>query len=202
MTQKMGKLPPIISQEEFEKLFSYAGELEKKSKSQKQKIRKFRIAMLLGFEAGLRISEIVGYKGISKIKNKTTGEVVTTDIEILPLSPDMVETSCIRLKNAKGRKDRVTARPKRLNANALNMLPLKMPRRALQRFINIISTAAIGKKIHFHTLRHGFATHYYNKTKDILGLQQLMGHSRTDTTSIYSHINPVETVARVRDVFE
>ena len=150
MTQKMGKLPPIISQEEFEKLFSYAGELEKKSKSQKQKIRKFRIAMLLGFEAGLRISEIVGYKGISKIKNKTTGEVVTTDIEILPLSPDMVEASCIRLKNAKGRKDRVTARPKRLNANALNMLPLKMPRRALQRFINIISTAAIGKKIHFH----------------------------------------------------
>jgi len=197
----MAKLPTIISQEEFEKLFSYAGELEKKSKKRKQRIRSYRIAMLLGFEAGLRISEIVGYKGISKRKNKATGEIVIKDIEIMPLSKDMVETSCIRLRNAKGRKDRVTARPKRLNVNALNMLPLKIKRRVLQSFISKISTVAIGKKIHFHTLRHGFATHYYNKTKDILGLQQLMGHSRTDTTSIYSHINPVETVERVRDVF-
>ena len=199
----MAKLPTIISQEEFEKMFSYAAEMEKKAKgkNRKQNIRSYRIAMLLGFESGLRISEIVGHKGISRKKNKTTGEIVTTPIEILPLSKDMVEVSCIRLRNAKGRKDRVTARPKRFNINALNMLPLNIKRRPLQSFITKVSKEAIEKKIHFHTLRHGFATHYYNKTKDILGLQQLMGHSRTDTTSIYSHINPEETVQQVRDVF-
>jgi site-specific recombinase XerD len=194
-------LPPIISQEEFEKMFSYALELEKKAKKRKKKIRSYRLAMLLGFESGLRISEIVGYKGLSKKKNKTTGEIVVKEVEIKPLSEEMVETACIRLKNAKGGKDRVTARPKRLNANALNMLPLKIKRRALQAFIKKVGKEALGKDIHFHTLRHGFATHYYNKTKDILGLQQLMGHSRTDTTSIYSHINPEETIKQVRDVF-
>jgi len=197
------KLPDYITKEEFEKILSYALEIEKKAKSRtrKQRIKSYRIAMLLAFEGGLRVSEIVGYKGKSRRRNKKTGEIIVKDIEIQPLSQKNVEKACIRLKNAKGGKDRVTARPKRLNANALSMLPLKIKRRALQEFVSKVGKECLDKDIHIHTLRHGFATHYYNKTKDILGLQQLMGHSRTDTTSIYSHINPEETINKVRDVF-
>ena len=50
------KLPKIISQEEFEKLFKACGKLSTKYKKQ------YQVAMLLGFEAGMRISEIVGLK--------------------------------------------------------------------------------------------------------------------------------------------
>tara|TARA_R110002167_G_scaffold93474_7_gene250508 strand:+ start:19105 stop:20034 length:930 start_codon:yes stop_codon:yes gene_type:complete len=37
-----------------------------------------------------------------------------------------------------------------------------------------------------HVFRHTFATNYYNESKDIVGLSNLLGHNSLDTTSIYS----------------
>jgi len=142
--------------------------------------------MLLSFEAGMRISEIVGFTGKNVIQ---------------PLQRNQIDQTSIRVISGKGKKDRIIARPKRVNANAIKILPLKLKRRTLQRYITYAGKEVLGKHITFHTLRHGFATHYYNKTKDILGLQQTLGHSRTDTTSIYAHTNPEETTKRIRDVF-
>lgn len=60
----MKKLPRIISQEEFEILHNAAVKLEKSSgKKRAARIRQYRLAMILGFEAGMRISEIVGLEG-------------------------------------------------------------------------------------------------------------------------------------------
>ncbi len=168
----MRKLPKIINQEEFEKLF----------KAEKDK--EVRIAMLLGFEGGLRISEIVGLKG-----------------KVPALTKDRVETASIRIESGKGGKDRIVPRPKRLNETARNMLPLQIPRRTLQHRVTQLGKKVLDKHITFHTLRHGFATHYYNKTQDILGLQQALGHTRTDTTSIYAHTNPEETMKRIQEAF-
>ncbi len=166
------KLPKIITQEDFEKLF----------KAEKDK--RFKLAMLLGFEAGLRISEIVGLKD-----------------RVPALTKDMVSATSIRIESGKGGKDRIASRPRRLNEAARNMLPLKIPRRTLQDRFPKLAKKVLGKHITFHTLRHGFATHYYNKTQDILGLQQALGHSRTDTTSIYAHTNPEETIKKIKEVF-
>ena len=37
-----------------------------------------------------------------------------------------------------------------------------------------------------HSLRHTFATKYYNESRDIVGLSNLIGHNSLDTTAIYS----------------
>jgi len=42
--------------------------------------------------------------------------------------------------------------------------------------------------LHPHVLRHTFATQLYNYTKDLLLVQQQLGHSRTDTTAIYAKV--------------
>jgi len=81
------------------------------------------------------------------------------------------------------------------------MLPLTIKRRFLQLHITKLGKEVLGKCITFHTLRHGFATHYYNKTKDIRGLQQSLGHSRLDTTAIYAHTNPEDTIKKSRRFF-
>jgi len=175
------KIPKIINQEEFEQLFKAV------QKSKHKWRRQVMLAMLLGFEAGMRISEILGYEGKKNI--------------IQPLQRSQIEQSYIRVIGGKGQKDRIVSRPKRVNEVAIKMLPLTIKRRFLQMFITKLGKKVLNKHITFHTLRHGFATHYYNKTKDIRGLQQSLGHSRLDTTAIYSHTNPEETIKKIQEVF-
>lgn len=179
------KLPTIISQEEFELLFSNAKKIRENShKKRKKIINQYMIAMLLGFEAGMRLSEIVGLPG-----------------RIKPLQKSQVSNSSIKIISGKGEKDRIVPRPKRFNQKAINELPLKISRRALQNFTTYLGKLVLKKRITFHTLRHGFATHYYNKTKDLRGLQVLLGHSRLDTTQIYAHVDPQELLKRAEEVF-
>ena len=47
----------------------------------------------------------------------------------------------------------------------------------------------LSKDIHFHCLRHTFATMFLERTNDMKTLQYLLGHSTYDmTANIYSHV--------------
>jgi site-specific recombinase XerD len=41
------------------------------------------------------------------------------------------------------------------------------------------------EKMHPHAFRHFFAKMYLRKTKDVVGLADLLGHGSVDTTRIY-----------------
>lgn len=171
------KLPKIITQEEFEKLFEAAK--KKSGKFRKEKL----LALLLGFEAGLRISEIVGFKDIiPKLDKEQVGEA---SIKIL----------------GKGGKERIVPRPKRMNEVAKALLPLDISRRGLQSFVTRLGKEVLGKEISFHTLRHGFCSHLANSGRPLHEIQMLAGHSRLDTTGIYLHANPEEAIKKAQDVF-
>ena len=179
------KLPTIIRKEDFEKLFKAVLAKEKKSKIKRYKLRlrKIRLAMLLGFEAGMRISEVVGYK------------------DVPPLTKDNVESASIRIVQGKGRKDRIVPRPKRMNDTALRLLPINIPYRSLQYFVTNLGKRVLGKHITFHTLRHGFGSHLAEQGRPLHEIQMLMGHSRLDTTGIYLHANPIKAIESAREVF-
>ena len=183
------KLPDIITKEEFEKLIDYNISQEKKSKVQVFKLRlaQYRVSMLLGFESGLRISEIVGYY------NK--GEII-----IPPLTKENVQDKWIKVKG-KGKKERVTRKPKRLNAKAVSLLPLKIKRRSLQHYTTVLGRKVLDKHITFHTYRHGFCSHLANEGMPLHEIQMLAGHSRLDTTGIYLHARPEGAIKRADDIF-
>jgi len=173
----MRKLPKIITQNEFEVIFKA------------ERLKAVRAAMLLGFEAGMRISEIIGLKGKDGY------------MRIKPLTPDRVDNASIFIDQGKGRKDRVVPRPKRFNNVAASLLPLKVSRRTLQRHVTELGKKHLGKNISFHTLRHGFVTHLINQGRPIHEVQMLAGHSRMDTTGLYLHASPEKAIEGAREAF-
>lgn len=48
--------------------------------------------------------------------------------------------------------------------------------------------AGIRKKVSPHTLRHTFATDLYRKTRDLVVVKNVLGHSDLSTTMIYVHL--------------
>jgi integrase/recombinase XerD len=54
---------------------------------------------------------------------------------------------------------------------------------------HIASACDITKSISFKTARHTFGYLYYKRTKDLLALKELMGHSKIEQTLVYAHLN-------------
>jgi len=200
----------FISFEEFQKIF------------RAEKDRKMKLALLLGYGAGMRISEIVGLRewesrccntdvfqkrikldGVTVKRfycSKCQEQLDTTKMirsktkwKIPPLTADKIdlESHQIRLDIAKGGKWRVTVTPPNLNASHLPLLPIKIERRTLQNRFDRLTMRVLNKKMSFHILRHGFGNYQANVLKLPLPIvQQMMGHTRLDTTGIYTRVNP------------
>ena len=191
----MKKLPKIITKSEFQQLLDYT--IKVKPRHWKEK----SIAMLLGFEAGMRISEIVGLSFPKQSNSDPT--LCAKNWKIPPLTKDniSIEKNMIRIEGGKGGKDRVVPLPKRFKPSYLSLLPLSIGRRGLQEYITTIGRKVLNKEITFHTLRHGFGSHLAGLGYPLHQIQMLMGHSRLDTTGIYLHANPQSTVNEARELF-
>ncbi len=58
-----------------------------------------------------------------------------------------------------------------------------------RKFKNSCIAAGIEKEIHFHSLRHSFASSLVQKGVPLYTIKELLGHSSITTTEIYSHLN-------------
>ncbi|MFZ1519744.1 MAG: tyrosine-type recombinase/integrase, partial [Ignavibacteriaceae bacterium] len=58
-----------------------------------------------------------------------------------------------------------------------------------KQFKKIIRKANLNEKIHFHTLRHSFASLLVQKGVSLYVVKELLGHEDLATTQIYSHLD-------------
>jgi len=58
-----------------------------------------------------------------------------------------------------------------------------------RQFKNVCKTAGMDQSIHFHSLRHSFASNLVQKGVPLYTIKELLGHSSISTTEIYSHLN-------------
>lgn len=144
-----------------------------------EKDKRYKLIYSLGMGSGLRLSEIVGPAPNSN-----------QDIKALTKEQIDIERHKIRILG-KGGKERITVTSPWLTKNNIQILPLDIPRRTVQGRFTRLCKKTLGRELSFHTLRHGFGNFMVNtKGVPLPMVQQMLGHSRLDTTGIYTKSNP------------
>jgi site-specific recombinase XerD len=174
--RKSKKLPVVLSRDEILRLLLATPNL------------KHRTILTMLYGSGLRISELINLK--------------IADIDFARKQ--------VFIKDAKGRKDRVVALSERiyglLNDYLHTYQPdvylfngqenLKYTAGSVRHFLaRAVKQAGIKKRVTPHTLRHSYATHLLEGGVDLKYVQELLGHSRPETTQIYLHVTKKQLLA-------
>lgn len=171
------ELPVVLSQPECKRLFVALSNL------------KHRLILTLIYSAGLRVSEAVKLK--------------LCDIDF--------DRRTITVRNGKGGKDRCLPMASLLVSGLHQYLAAYEPityllnsntkgkpysTRSIQAVMaQAIAKAGIDKKASVHSLRHSFATHLLEHGTNLISVQALMGHSKIETTLVYTQLLARDTQA-------
>jgi len=71
-----------------------------------------------------------------------------------------------------------------------------------QKFKRYIRRAGLNDKLHFHSLRHSFASGLVTSGVSLYAVQKLLGHSTSRTTEIYAHLLPQQLHREVNALAE
>lgn len=67
-------------------------------------------------------------------------------------------------------------------------------------FKKVVKGAKVNDKLHFHSLRHTFATWLVQDGVSLYEVQKLLGHSNISVTEIYSHLQPQQLHSTVNRI--
>lgn len=167
--RKENYLPEVLSEEEVAAILKAITNLKHKA------------LIMTIYSGGLRISELIKLK-------------------IRDIDSDRMQ---IRIQQSKGKKDRYTLLSKKTLITLRLYFKEYKPKEWLFEgegggqytdssiysiFKRALTTAKITKKVSIHSLRHSFATHLLENGTDLRYIQNLLGHSSSKTTEIYTHI--------------
>jgi site-specific recombinase XerD len=171
LAKRAKKLPVVLSPGEVQRLLDAVRD------------PRYRVALMLAYSAGLRLSEILA--------------LCVADID----SARMV----LHVRAGKGKKDRYTILSPvmletlreywRLYRPTSYLFPAKRGQRpisesCLQRACKRAACdAGLAKGVGVHTLRHCFATHLLEAGTPVGVIQRLLGHRSLTTTALYTHVS-------------
>lgn len=142
---------------------------------------KHKLLLGLMYSSGLRVSEVVNCK--------------VRDLDF--------ENKMLRVRGAKGAKDRITVLSEKVCAVLQKYVKNKesedhifesersgkLTERTVQKiFADALSKSGLKKHASCHSLRHSFATHLLESGTSIRYIQELLGHKRLETTQIYTKV--------------
>lgn len=181
--KKDKKLPNVLSKEEVKAILESCGNL------------KHRAMLSLVYACGLRRGEL------------------------LALKPQNIHTQrgLLQIQNGKGRKDRVVPISEKTILLLREYHQAFKPQtylfegqkagepygqRSLQAVIKqATEKAGIQKPVTLHWLRHSYATHLLEAGTDLRYIQELLGHSSSKTTELYTHVS-THAIGHIQSPFD
>lgn len=173
------RLPTVLSRDETARLIAAVQN------------PKHRVLVMLLYSSGLRVGEVVRLR--------------VQDID--------AERGLVRVREGKGGKDRYTLLSDKALATLRAYFETFRPEkwifpggrperhytvRSVQHVVQQCARrAGIAKPVTPHTLRHSFATHLLESGTDLRYIQELLGHSSSRTTQIYTHVTSAR-LAQIR----
>lgn len=181
--KKEKKLPNYLKYSEFEDLVNTCDETALGFRN--------RMILELLFATGVRVSEAVNIKltdiDFKECEIKIIGK--GKKMRIVYFNQVCKKVMSEYVLNARNE----LLKGKKSEYLLLNHLGNKLTRRGVQDILEkLIKKSSIKHKISPHTLRHTFATLLLNEGMDIREVQELLGHERLSTTSIYTHVSNEE----------
>lgn len=173
-------LPDFFSEKEIDALLTANEKRTDKLKDRDQAL------LMLMFASGLRASEVVNLtfnqvdfdNRIMKVSGKGNKD------RLVPFTNSAKESMLNYINGL--RKDLLKEDTEYI---FLNSQGNKMTVRGLEYILDEIEAkTGLYGKIHPHMLRHSFATKMLNRGADLRTIQELLGHSSIETTSIYTHV--------------
>jgi integrase len=146
------------------------------------------------FYSGMRLSEIVNLEWedvdlknkLIQVKNKDGFTTKSKRERVIPISKPLKKI----LKSVKSNGSYVFNKSgERFN-----------PTYASRAFKRSVRFAGLDDKIHFHTLRHSFASNLAQRGVNLYVIQKLLGHSKITTTQIYSHLRTEDLVKAINEL--
>jgi integrase/recombinase XerD len=170
-------LPVFFSKEEFNTLISCFEDTD------------FRELCHTAIHTGQRLNELLSarWKDIDftlktiQIINTTTFTTKSRKNRIIPLDEEIFKMLKDRKENIRNESEFIfnDKRGRQLKESTVS-----------QKFKRFVRRAQLNDKLHFHSLRHSFATHLVKKRVPLYAVQKLLGHADSKTTEVYSHLQP------------
>jgi integrase/recombinase XerD len=159
----------------------------------------------------------------SNIKHKTMLSLIYScglrRGELLNLKPADIDSNrnIVIIRQGKGRKDRIAPLSPKILIMLRDYYTLYKPKiwlfegqfdneaydaRSLSNVLKqALSKVGITKPVSLHWLRHSFATHLLESGTDLRYIQELLGHSSSKTTEIYTHVS-TKSLQQIRSPFD
>lgn len=174
--RKFKRTPEFISLEQFQVLLTY------------EQRQLFKDVFTFAFYTGMRLSEITHLKNswididrkMITVKNSDTFVTKSKKERVIPISNcicELITSKYIEFTNNENKYFFVGQNGRKLNEFYVS-----------KQFKKLIRKSGIDERIHFHSLRHSFASRLVQKGASLFVVKELLGHEDITTTQIYSHL--------------